>query len=361
MIKTTPENTFCFSSVSLHRKRLLLAYPLSYFVRPAKRQRQKRYHLLQPFCLSQPRLLKAESSLLKTSEQCLDLPSPRVIFYSPQALLAACHDQVLPTLKLHPCYVQMLTDHSTRLFKPNGLAYPASRKQSRGSHHLPPPVAYHGICPQSYAKIDVILFQVREQLLTDELAISAQKVNGIEAKQAVKFAQQSKTFSVVRAASLFKHNPEQREGHAFVADAEREDVDGCGSQTPISSINTNDPGGRQPDQFDDKASDATIADVKATQEALDTFVAGIRCSRATESRSNLSEVDATDLDQGNEEFSQEVDACFIPSYIKHKRSLKRADVGHCAISFQEHLEMNLIRIAARWPLCIFKDQFLSCT
>ena len=105
---------FCFPSVSPHRYRLLLAYPLSYFVRPAKCQRQKRHHLLQPFCRSQPRLLKAESSTLKTSEQRLDLPSPRIIFYSTPALLAACHDQVLSSLKLHPCYVQMLTDHSTR-------------------------------------------------------------------------------------------------------------------------------------------------------------------------------------------------------------------------------------------------------
>ncbi len=347
--------------MSLHLKRLVLAYPLSYFMRPAKGQRQKRYHLLQPFCLSQPRLLQAESSLLKTSEQGLDLPSPRIIFYSPQTLLAACHDQVLSTFKLHPRYMQMLTDHSPRLFKLNGLAYPVSRKQARGSHHLPSLVAYQGICPQSDAKIYMVLFQIREQLLTDKLAISAQKVNRIKAEEAIKLTQQSKTFSVVRASSLLKHYPEQRESRALVAYAEREDVDRRRSQTPVSAINTNDPGSRQPDQFDDKASDTTIADVKATQEALDAFVTGIRCSRTTESRSNLSEVDGPDLDQGNEELSQEVDAGFVPSYIRSKRSLKRANVGHCAISFQEHLEMNLIRIAARWPLCIFKDQFLSCT
>jgi hypothetical protein len=136
MIKTTPKYTFCFSPMLLDRQRLVLTYPLSYFMRPAERQRQKRHHLLQSFCLSQPRLLQAESALLKASEQRLDLPSPRVIFYSLRRLLAACHDQVLSTFKSHPCYVQMLTDHSTRLFKLNSFPYPASRKQPRGLANL---------------------------------------------------------------------------------------------------------------------------------------------------------------------------------------------------------------------------------
>src|ERR1044071_2762685 len=173
MIKTTPKYTFGFSSMSLHLKRLVLAYPLSYFMCPAKSQRQNRYHLLQPLCLAQPGLLKAEASLLKTSEQCLDLPSPRIIFYSSMSHLAACHDQILSTFKLHPRYVQTLPDHSPRPFKLNRLAYPASRKQACGSRHLPVAVSDDGVGSQTDAKINLVLFQISEQLLTDELAISA--------------------------------------------------------------------------------------------------------------------------------------------------------------------------------------------
>jgi hypothetical protein len=43
----------------------------------------------------------------------------------------------LSTFKFHPCYVQLLADHSSRLFKLNRLPYPTSRKQPCGSHHLP--------------------------------------------------------------------------------------------------------------------------------------------------------------------------------------------------------------------------------
>jgi len=361
MIEPISKNTFCSSTVTLYRQRLLLAQPFAYHMRPTKRQRHQSYQLLQSLWLDNMRLFHTKASTFQTSKQRLDLPSPRVIFYSSHALLAACHDQVLSTLKLHPCYVQMLTDHSTRLFKLNGLAYPASRKQPRGSHHLPSPVAYQGICSQSYAKIYMVLFQMSEQLLTDKLAISAQKVNRVEAEESVELIQQSQPLSVIRASALFEHYPHQREGHAFVADAERENVDWCRSQAPIRSIKADDPGGRQPDQLNNEASDQGEVYVKATQEALDAFVAGIRCSRTTENRGNLSEVDGSDSDQGDEELSQEVDAGFVPSYIRSKRSLKRANVGHCAISFQEHLEVDLIRIAARWPLCIFKELFLSCT
>jgi hypothetical protein len=361
MIKTTPKYTFGFSSMSLHLKRLVLAYPLSYFMRPAKSQCQNRYHLLQSLCLAQPGLLKAESSFLKTSEQCLDLPTPRIIFYSSMSHLATCHDQILSTFKLHPRYVQMLPDHSPRSFKLNRLAYAASRKQACGSHHLPVTVSDHSICSQTYAKIYTVLFQMSEQFLTDKLAISAQKVNRIKAEESVKLTQQSHSLSVVGASSLFKQNPQQRESRAFVADAEREDVNRRRGKAPIRAINTDDPGSGHPDQLNNKASDARITDLKATQETLDTFIGGISRSRATESRSNLSEVDSPDPDQGDEELSQEVDTSFVPSYIRSKRSLKRANVGHCAISFQEHLVMISIRITARWPLCIFKELFLSCT
>src|ERR1044072_721853 len=361
MIQTMPKQTFSLSPMLLDLYRLALTYPLSHFMRPAKGQRQNRYHLLQPLCLAQPRLLKAESSLLKTSEQGLDLPSPGVILYCLMSRLAARHDQVLSTFKLHPRYVKALPDHSTLPFQLYGLTDSISRKQSCCPHHLPSLVAYQRVCSKAYAKIYMILFHISEQLLTDKLSICAQKVNRIKAKQAIKLTQQSKTFGVVRAAALIKHYPQQREGRAFVADAEREDVDRRRSQAPIGAINTDDPGGRQPDQLNNKASDARITDVKATQETLDAFVAGIGGSRATESRSNLSEVNGTDLYQGNEELSQEVDTGFVPSYIKRKSSLKRANRGHCAVSFREHLEMILIRITPRWPLCIFKELFLSCT
>jgi hypothetical protein len=361
MIKTTPKYTFSFSPMLLHRYWLRLTYPLSYFMRPAKRHRQKRHHLLQPLCLSQPRLLQAESSFLKTSEQSLDLPTPGVFFYSPPCRLSTCHYQVFSSSKLHPGDVKPLPDDTPPPFKLNRLAYSASGKQACGSHHLPSLVADYSIGSQTYAKIYTILFEVSEQLLANKLSISAQKVNRVKAEESVKFAQQSPPLGVIRAASLFKQNPKQRESNALVADAKREYVDRRRGEAPIGAINTQHPGGGLAQELNYKASNAAVADVKATQETLDTFVAGISRSRATESRSNLSEVDGPDLDESDEELSQEVDTSFVPGYIISKRSLKRANVGHCAISFQEHLEMNLIRIAARWPLCIFKELFLSCT
>ena len=345
----------------LHRKWLVLTYPLSYFMRPAKRQRQKRYHLLQPLCLSQPGLLQAESSFLKTSEQSLDLPTPCVLLYGSLCRFGACYYQVFSSSEFHPGDVKVLPYDTPPPFKLNRLTYPVPGKQARRSHHLPSLVADFSICSQTYAKIYMVLFQVSEQLLTNKLAISAQKINRIKAEEPVKFTQQSLPLSVVRAASLFKQKPKQRESHAFVADAKREYVDRRRGEAPIGSINTQHPGGGLAQELNDEAGNTRVADVEQTQETLDAFVAGISRSRAAESCGNLSEVDGSNLDQSDEELSQEVDTSFVPGYIISKRSLKRANVGHCAVSFQEHLEMNLIRIAARWPLCIFKELFLSCT
>jgi hypothetical protein len=361
LIKATPKDTFCFSPVSLDRYRLGLTYPFSYFMRPAKGQRQQRHHLLQPLRISQPRLLQAESSFLKTPEQCLDLPPPGVLFYSVLGRFGACHDQVFSTSKLHPRYVQVLPYGPPHPFKLNGFTYSIPRKQPRGSHHLPARVADERVGSHSYPKINPVVCQITDPFLGDKLSISAQKVNRSEAKQAVKLTQQSYALKVVRASSLIEQGPHQRESNPLVADAEREDVDRCGGQAPICAIKTYDPGSRQSDQLHDEPSDRSVADVEATQESLDAFVAGIHSSRAAESCGNLSEVDGPDLDQSDEELSQEVDAGLVPGYIKHKRSLKRANVGHCAISFQEHLVMIFLRIAARWPLCIFKELFLSCT
>jgi hypothetical protein len=54
----------------------------------------------------------------------------------------------------------------------------------------------------------------------------------------------------------------------------------------------------------------------------------------SKNRSNLGEVDRSNLNQSNEELRKEVDAGFVPSYIFSKGSLKRANRGHRAFSSQ---------------------------
>ena len=64
-------------------------------------------------------------------------------------------------------------------------------------------------------------------------------------------------------------------------------------------------------------------------------VAGSRLRSPGESVRHLNEVYGLDLDERDQELGQEVDAGFVPSYIIGKRSLQKANVGHCDVSFQD--------------------------
>jgi hypothetical protein len=68
---------------------------------------------------------------------------------------------------------------------------------------------------------------------------------------------------------------------------------------------------------------------------LHPFVVGSGLRWPRESKSYLNEINSLDLDERYKELSQEVDAGFVPSYIIGKRSLQKANVGHCDVSFQD--------------------------
>jgi hypothetical protein len=343
MIIPIPEDTSCQPPMRFDLQRPMFNQPFSDYVRPAKRKRQKHYQLLQSLWRSYVRLLQRKPSRLHTSKQRLYLPSSGVIRYSSLSRLPAGNYQIFSRSKFHPADVKILSQQPACSFKRYWLADAKARKQATGRDCLPSPIGYLRISSHANAKINLFVGHVSKPLFANKFAVRAQIRDAIHAKQAIKLFQQIDAFSRVRAALLFKNAPQKRECYAFIADAERHHIKRSRAQVPIGSIKCDDPGGRQCDQLDNKESNLSVADFKQPQKALHPFVARSGLCWSAESVSHLSEVYGLDLDERDKELSQEVDAGFVPGYIIGKRSLQKANVGHCVLSFQDSFGDDLVK------------------
>jgi hypothetical protein len=343
MIKTIPKDTPCQPPMRFDLQRLMFDQPFSDYVRPAKCKRQKQNQLLQSLWLCYVRLLQTKPSTLHTSKQRLYLPTSGVIGYSSLSRLPACNYQVFSRSKFHPADVKIQPQQPACSFKRYWLLNAKARKQATGRDRLPSPIGYLRIGSHANAKINLFIGQVSKPLFANKLAVRAQIRDGSKSKQAIKLFQQINALSRRAAAFLFKNAPQKRECYPFIADAERHHIKRSRTQVPIGSIKCDDPRRRQSDQLDNKESNLSVADFKQAEESLHPFVTGSGLCSPAESVSHLSEIYGLDLDERDKELSQEVDAGFIPGYIIGKRSLQKANVGHCVLSFQDSFGDDLVK------------------
>src|SRR5215212_3705260 len=335
MIIAIPKDTSCQPPMRFVPQWLLLNQPFADYVRPAKCKRQKRNQFPQSLWLGKVSLFQTKPSRLHTSKQRFYLPSLGVVCYGLITRTRTSDKQELSCFEFHSADVQLQTQYSPCSFKHYFLTNAITRKQSSGSNRLPMTVSNQCIGSQSYAKINAFARQVSKPPLANKLTVSAQIRDSSKAKQAAKFFQQIDALSRVRATFLFKDSPKQWECYPLIADAKRHHIKRRVAQIPIRSIQGDGPRGGQPNQFYNKGSNFCIADFKQPKEALHPFVIGSGLRSTRESVSHLNQVYSLDLDERDEEFSQEVDAGFVPSYIIGKRSLQKANVGHCVLSFQD--------------------------
>jgi hypothetical protein len=225
--------------------------------------------------------------------------------------------------------------YTASAFKHYWLTNAEAVEQPTGSDRLPSPIGYLRIGSHSDAKINAFSRKVSKPPLADKLPVCAQIRDRCEAKQPIKLLQKIDTLSRVGAPLLLKDSPQKRECCASIADAKRHDVERRRTQIPIRAIKSDDPGRWQSNKFDYKHSNSRIADFKQPQESLHSLVVGSGLRSTGKSVCHLNEVDCLDLNQRNQELGQEVDTSFVPSYIISKRSLQKANVGHCASSFQD--------------------------
>jgi len=343
MIKTIPKDTSCQTPMRFDLQRPVLIQPFANYVRPAKRKRQKQNHLLQSLRRSYMSLLQTKTTALHTSKQRLYLPTSCVIGYASLSRFRAGYYQVFSGSKFHPADVKIQPQHPACSFKCYWLTDAKATKETTGRDCFPAPIRYQCVGSQTYAKINPFVGQVSKPLFANKLTVCAQIINSSKAKQAIKLFKQLDTFSRVGAPFLFKYAPEQRERYAFIADAKRHDIKRRRAEVPISSIKCDDPRRRQSDQFDNEESNFCIADFKQPKEALHPFVARSGLCWPGESISHLNEINILDLDEGDQELGQEVDAGFVPGYIIGKRSLQKADVGHYVLSFQDSFRDDLVK------------------
>jgi hypothetical protein len=343
MIKTIPKDTSCQPPMRFELQRLMFDQPFSDYVRPAKRKRQKHNQLLQSLWRSYVSLLQTKSSTLHTSKQRLYLPSSGIIGYSSLSRLPAGNYQIFSRSKFHPADRKIQPQHAACSFKLYWLTGAKATKQATSRDCLPSPIGYLRIGSHTNAKINLFVGQVSKPLFANKLAVRAQIRDSSKSKQAIKLFQQINAFSRRGAAFLFKNAPQKRECYAFIADAEGHHIKRSRAQVPIGSIKCDDPRRRQANQLDNKESNLSVADFKQPEESLHPFVARSGLCSPAESVSHLSEIYGLDLDKRDKEFSQEVDAGFVPGYIIGKRSLQKANVGHCVLSFQDSFGDDLVK------------------
>src|SRR5215216_784549 len=109
MIQTVSKYTFSQSPMLLRLEPLLLAQPLTDYVRPTKCQRQQGDHLLQSLRLDHVSFLKPKAATLQTAQQRFDLPSSGIIFYCRGAVGRCHHDELLTARQSHSTNPQSQT------------------------------------------------------------------------------------------------------------------------------------------------------------------------------------------------------------------------------------------------------------
>jgi hypothetical protein len=117
-----------------------------------------------------------------------------------------------------------------------------------------------------------------------------------------------------------------------VGDAQHQHVERRLAQVPVGAVEGHDPRGGHPDKPHDEAGELRVGQREVAQESLDALVVRGRLRPPAEDAGDLCKVNRLDLNHGDEEARQEVEARTVPRYILGERPLQEADVGHRALS-----------------------------
>src|SRR5215207_223275 len=324
MIQPEPKDTLSLAPMLLDGQRLLRAQPLAGDVRPAEGQRHERQRLLQPLGLGDVRGFEAEAARLQAPEQGLDLPPAGVVFERRLRLSPRDDDDVLALRQPHPTDIPPLAPDQSRPAQHFPVPDAAVAEQPARRDSQPAPIRNLRVGADADAAGDTFAAQVSEPILADKLPVGAEISDRREAGLPPELVHERDTFSGRGAALLLKDHPQQREGRALMADAEDEDVQRRLTQVPVSAVERERPRPGQPEQPQDEGGHARVGQLEVAQEALDALVVRLVFGAASEDAGNLREVDALDLNEGDEELSHEVDARLIPRYILGERPLQQA-------------------------------------
>src|SRR5947209_12247020 len=350
MIEAMPKDTLRQSPMLLDLQRLVLCQPLANNMRPAEGQRQQRQQFLEPLGVSDVRLFQAEAATLQTAEERFHFPPLRIISNGGLRRTLRDDDHVLTFWQTHAAHVPALSpDEACTGERCRGIEA-AMPEQLPGLHCAPAGVGDQGVRAHPDAAGDAFAPQIREAHFADKLAVSTQVSNSTESEQAPELVEQSAPLRGRGAALLLNDHPQKREGRPLISNTEQENIQGRLSQVPVGAIHSEYPRRGHSEQLNNEGGHARIREFKEAQEALRPLVMRGGLGAPRKDARHLDEVDALDLDQGDEELGHEVDARFIPRYSAGKRSLQQANVGHRGPPpFKTHREMVLLRIRARWP------------
>ena len=94
----------------------------------------------------------------------------------------------------------------------------------------------HHILFDAKSKLNLMLHQVIEPLLTNELTISCEVFNFVTAKDMKKLIDELNAFLGIRIAFLGKKHPKQGESGTLMHDRQDQKIDHKASQHPIGTV-----------------------------------------------------------------------------------------------------------------------------
>src|SRR5436305_5321643 len=169
MIQTVSKNTFGESPMLLDFEGFLLAQPFADDVRPTKRQRQQGDQLLQTFRLDHVGFFKPEAATLQTTEQRLDFPSLRIVFYRTGGVSRRHHNQIFAAGQTHSRNRQLQPPDAAALLDDQRFSDCLPAKQSPRRHQLSPPVGDLRVLANANAKRDMVINQTLEPDFANKL------------------------------------------------------------------------------------------------------------------------------------------------------------------------------------------------
>lgn len=333
MVEPVTEQTHRLAPVLLEWQRLVPSQPLAGDVCPAEGQRHYRQQLPQEFGVGDVRCFKAEAARLQAAEQRPDFPAPGVVLKQRLGLVGRADDNVFVARQPQAHDEEPLTEHAPRALQPEGLADAPLPEQATRLHALPAPVRHLGVGPHPDAEWDALALEVSEPVEPDELPVCAQETDGGAPEPAQVLFHERDPLPGLRAPLLRQDRPEQREGDAFVRNAEQQDVERSLAQAPVGAVDGDDPRRGLRGEPGDQARHLCKRQLEEAEEALCTLVVRRGLGSPGEDANDLGEVDGLRLDERDDEARQEVDTRLVPRYILRERPLQQADVGHCAIPF----------------------------
>src|SRR6266508_2239637 len=181
---------------------------------------------------------------------------------------------------------------------------------------------------------------------SDEFAIAQSTRDVLRAEQIKEDFYHRRPFAGVGIARFGQDSPNNWNPDAAINDRKHQDVEVNGADFPVCPIQCQSVRPRNAKQLHDKQREFGIRHLEFAQKALEPFVVRFLFGMAGEGGGQNRKIDCPHGIESQEKSGYKFDAGFVPRLIVKQRSLKRADVGHRAISFQFSSTESLI---ARWP------------